>query len=123
MIGGGFGHEKNEDTIRNLPLNIPGDVARELALQNELIEPIRDTIVKLKSILPTMDLDGGLTLAVIRDPGAYPKPRFQIVVHSTKPIPSEHWMKKWNLLSSSIDEPMRTPELRRRVLLYLDPGW
>jgi hypothetical protein len=32
-------------------------------------------------------------------------------------------MRIWGVLSESIGGPMRTMELRKRVFVYLDPGW
>jgi hypothetical protein len=110
-------------SVKDLPMTISCDVANELIRQPEMIEPIYDSLMKLSSILPSLGLEKTMRLEVVDDPVAYPKPRFRIVVTSTAPLPPQKWMRDWDLISDAIDEPMRTYELRRRVLLYLDPRW
>jgi hypothetical protein len=109
--------------IKDYPISLTDNVARELARQPDLIEPIQDSLAKLNSLLPSMGLDRVSRLEVIRDPHAYPTPRFQIVIVSEKPLQSENWLTTWGVLSEAINEPMRRTELRRRVFVYLDPGW
>ena len=109
--------------LRNFPLALSPDVASELIRQPETIEPISDSLNKLISILPSLGLNRLMKLEVVRDPGAFPIPRFRIVVTSTEPLPPEKWMRTWDSLSDAIDGPLGTYEMRRRVLLYLDPSW
>ena len=110
-------------SVKDLPTTISSDVDNELKRQPEMIEPIYDSLMKLSSILPSMGLEKTMRLEAVNDPGAYPKPRFRIVVTSTAPLPPQKWIRDWDLISDAIDEPMRTYELRRRVLVYLDPRW
>jgi hypothetical protein len=117
------GNELAMVKLRDFPLALSRDVANELMRQSELIEPISESLARLISILPSLGLNRVMELEVARDPGAYPIPRFRIVITSTRPLPPEQWMKIWDSLSDAIDEPLRTYEQRRRVLLYLDPGW
>ncbi len=109
--------------LRDFPLALSRDVANELMRQSEAIEPISDSLNKLISILPSLGLNRLMTLEVVRDSGAYPMPRFRIVVASTEPLSPEKWMRTWDTLSDTIDELLGTNEMRRRVLLYLDPCW
>ena len=118
-----IGRKGGSTRIKEYPLSLPDEVARELTRQPDLIEPILDALIKLNLLLPTLGLDKVSALEVFRDPDAFPRPRFQITVVSARPMPSEQWMRTWGVLSEAITEPMRTRELRRRVFVYLDPGW
>jgi len=121
--GIGIGRKGASTRIKEYPLSLPDEVARELTRQPDMIEPILDSIIKINLLLPSLGLDKVSGLEVFRDTDAYPRPRFQITVVSARPMPSEQWMRTWGVLSEAITEPMRTRELRMRVFVYLDPGW
>lgn len=98
------------------------EAARELMRHPDVIDPLRDSVAKLDSLLPKMGLAKLERIESTHHPD-FPKALLRIVVRAGSPLTPERWMSAWDELSSAIEEPMRTKELGRRVLVYLDPCW